>query len=267
MIVPDGAVSLLELVCVAGVVAEREDVVNVAADDVCEEVGCELKLLSSVDLCGMLADEGAAKFEDKMVVDDSTGCNVEVAEALADNRVVDVITEKTAEVAKEVADVIIFEEAIVEIAAEVMEESGVEVATDGTVEVVDGMTGGEETTRTVDEVKFAKDDVGTALVEKATPEDVDRTVDKIAVVEDVVGTALEERLWALMMSAAFSATPYTTACKCAAGITGKIPASTTLKFCVPQTRRCESTTPPCSSGSIANVPLGWNSVRIPLLIT
>lgn len=65
---------------------------------------------------------------------------------------------------------------------------------------------------------------------------------------DEMDTALAGRLSALMMSAAFgrivsydqcrsrqidgtfSATPYTTACKCAAGIIGKIPASTTLKF-------------------------------------
>lgn len=134
------------------------------------------------------------------------------------------------------------------------------------------MTGTEEVARIVesaivDKVAIVGDDVGTALVGTATSEDVARAVDKAVAIEDGAGTALEERLSALMMSAAFSATPYTTACKCAAGITGKIPASTTLKFCVPQTRKCESTTPPCSSGSIANVPLGWNSVRIPLLIT
>lgn len=67
------------------------------------------------------------------------------------------------------------------------------------------------------------------------------------VVEEEVGIALAGRSSALMMSAAFntasamsqvlygaiqtfSATPYTTACKCAAGIIGKIPASTTLRF-------------------------------------
>lgn len=360
----EGSLAALEDVVVW---TELMSVANVNADDICEELGCESKLLNSVELCGMLAGEGTAELEDKMAVDDNTGCNVKVAEALADNRVVDVATEMTAEVAKEFADVIIVEEAIVEIVAEFVEESGIEVATDSTVEVVDGVTGveevvgtvesaavdkstvvevevgtaldegtaPEEVTRTVDEAEFAKDDVGTALVGKTTPEDVARTVDKTEVAEDVVGTALEERLSALMMSAAFaralgsypkkleegfhtfSATPYTTACKCAAGITGKIPASTTLRFCVPtqsrsqhaffkagigvirrlrepkrafyspkhvfrtnsvtvrekslrnipQTSRCESTTPPCSSGSIANVPLGWNSVRIPLLIT
>lgn len=68
-----------------------------------------------------------------------------------------------------------------------------------------------------------------------------------SVVEEEVGISLAGRLSALMMSAAFhiesaisqvllgvvrtfSATPYTTACKCAAGIIGKILASTTLRF-------------------------------------
>lgn len=118
------------------------------------------------------------------------------------------------------------------------------------------MTGTEEVARIVesaivDKVAIVGDDVGTALVGTATSEDVARAVDKAVAIEDGAGTALEERLSALMMSAAFaitldpysskvesgfhtfSATPYTTACKCAAGITGKIPASTTLKFCVP----------------------------------
>lgn len=120
------------------------------------------------------------------------------------------------------------------------------------------MTATEEVARilesaVVDKVIVVENDVGTVLIEVATAKDVARTVDKAVAVEDGAGTALEERLSALMMSAAFtraldsyctkleselrtfSATPYTTACKCAAGITGKIPASTTLKFCVPAT--------------------------------
>ena len=40
-------------------------------------------------------------------------------------------------------------------------------------------------------------------------------------------------LSALIRSAAFSATAYTLACRCAAGINGNIPASTTRRFCVP----------------------------------
>jgi len=102
--------------------------------------------------------------------------------------------------------------------------------------------------------------------------------------EEEVGIEPAGRSSALMISAAsrkisdisggtkasdptFSATPYTTACRCAAGIMGNILASTILRFCVPHTRKCESTTPPCSSGSIASVPLGWNSVRRPLFMT
>lgn len=64
----------------------------------------------------------------------------------------------------------------------------------------------------------------------------------------------------------FSAIPYTTACRCAAGINGMMPASATLRFCVPYTLKRGSTTPPCARGSIAHVPLGWNSVRIPFAI-
>ena len=281
----EGSLAALEDVVIW---TELISVANINADDACEELGCEIRLLRSVELCGMLAGEGAAELE-KIVVDENTGCNVEVAGALADKKVVDVATEKTAEVAKEFADVIIVEEVIVELVAEVMGESGNEVATDRTAEVVDGVTGVEEVVRTVessvvdkstvvevdvgtaldegaapeefaitiDEAEFTKDDVETALVGKATPEDVARTVDKTEVVADIVGTALEERLSALMMSAAFaralvsypkeleqgfhtfSATPYTTACKCAAGITGKIPASTTLRFCVPTQSRSQ----------------------------
>ena len=96
---------------------------------------------------------------------------------------------------------------------------------------------------------------------------------KAAGVGEEVGIALAAKLSAFIISAAyrimskvrfephdikltFSATAYTTDCRCAAGIIGKTPASTTLRFCVPQTRRCGSTTPPCSIGSIASVPLG-----------
>jgi hypothetical protein len=57
-----------------------------------------------------------------------------------------------------------------------------------------------------------------------------------------------------------SATPYTTACRWLAGMTGMIDASTSLKFWVPYTSSCGSTTPPRSRGSMAQVPLGWNSV-------
>lgn len=48
----------------------------------------------------MLASEDADNLAGKVVVDDNTGCNVEVGEALAENRVIDVATEKTAELAK-----------------------------------------------------------------------------------------------------------------------------------------------------------------------
>ena len=169
---------------------------------------------------------------------------------LADNRVVDVLIEKTAELVKEVANVSVVEE------AKAIEMSGAEVATDCCVEVVDSVTATDEgasidESAIVDEIAIVEEDVGTALVETATPKDEAKTDDKAVAIENVVATALEERSSALMMSAAFarmldscsyqieigfhtfSATPYTTACKCAAGITGKIPASTTLKFCVP----------------------------------
>ncbi|KAL9137398.1 MAG: hypothetical protein Q9175_001383 [Cornicularia normoerica] len=207
----------------------------------------------------MVAGEDAENMGDATVVDDNTDCNIEVGEPLAGIGVVDVAIEKIAGFIEEVADVSIFEEAIeciVEIAEKVMEISADEVATDCIVEVVDGGTGIEKVASTVesalvDKIAFIEDDAGTALVETAAPKDVARTVDKSVAVEDGAGTALEERLSALMMSAAFvraldsysyklkpglhtfSATPYTTACKCAAGMTGKIPASTTLKFCVP----------------------------------
>ena len=149
-------------------------------------------------------------------------------------------------------------ECIVKIAVDVVEKYGVE---DCRVETVDAFTGTEMVARFVesnidDEVE---DNVGTALVETAAPKFVARIVDDTVAIEDGIGTtleegtgtALEDRSSALMMSAAFarmldsmlilfninfrtfSATPYTTACKCAAGIIGNIPASTTLRFCVP----------------------------------
>lgn len=250
--VPDEVIPLLELVCVADVVAELKDrgslvaledvvtwtelisVVNATADDVCEELGCELIRLNSVELCEMLAGEDAEKVGYN--VDDKTGCNVGFGEVLAGNRVVDVATEKTAEVANEVADGTVVEEAIVEIAEEVIEESGAELTAECTVEVVGGVTGTEEVAKTVesaivdkntavegdvvialnevatpeevsssiDGVVVAEEDVGTALVETATSKDVARTVGETVAVEDSVGTALEERLSALMMSAAFT---------------------------------------------------------------
>ncbi len=222
--VPDGVITLFELVCVAGVVAELEDegslaplddivrwielisVVNATTDDVCDELGCELRLLDSAGLAGKVADENAEKLAnkvlvegnkkadwergllnsaevcemvagedadelgDKMVVDGNIACNVEVGEALA---VVDMAIEKTAVLAKDVADVSIVEEAIefiVEVAEKITEESGAEVAADCTGEIVDGVTGTEEVPM---------------VVESAT-------IDKGTVVEDDVGTALVE---------------------------------------------------------------------------
>lgn len=216
----------------------------------------------------MVAGEDADRLKGKTLIDDNIGCDNETGEALVDNRVVDVVKSETAEVGRGIADVSKIEEttdSIVGISEKLIEESSVEVATEGTVEVVGGVTGTEElpktvesatvdkstvaegdvgtalndadtpeeVTRTVDKVAVVEDDVRTALVERATPKDVAMTVDKAVDVEDGAGTALEERLSAFIMSAAFSATPYTTACKCAAGIIGNIPASTTLKFCVP----------------------------------
>ena len=182
----DGVVSLLEIVCVADVAVELENegsltaledavvwiepisVVDATIDDVCEEVECELELLSPAGLFGIAADEKAEKLADKLLVeankkidweewplnsdelcemlagedvdnlggdttaiDDKTGGKVEDSEALADNTVVDVAIEETAELAEEVTDLFIVEEAIeciVETAEKVIEESGVEVA-------------------------------------------------------------------------------------------------------------------------------------------
>ena len=128
----------------------------------------------------------------------------------------------------------------------------VDEATDSVVEAIDCRLGSKDVATVVksalaDNSTFSEDDM---VTDKASSKDVDRT-DNCVAVEGAVITGLEETLSALMMSAAFarklgshscalesifhtfSATPYTTACKCAAGITGKIPASTTLKFCVP----------------------------------
>ena len=285
----------------ATVWVELISVVNASTDNVCEKLCCELKLLDSGGVLRAVVDEKVEKLEDKMLVEEVM-------------------------------------ESVVEDVGNIIAGSVVKVATDSIVEAMDRGIGTKEVATIVesalaDNPGFIEDDV---VTDTASPKDVARVSDKCVAVEGAVGTGLEEPLSALMMSAAFarklgsdsytlepcfhtfSATPYTTACKCAAGITGKIPASTTLKFCVPtqtwsqswlvkagtkilgwlrrggegdallpprysfrsisenirkrslcnvpQTRRCESTTPPCSSGSIANVPLGWNSVRIPLLI-
>ena len=215
-----------------------------------KKIDCEELLLNWAGFGGVVADEDADNIEDITVKDDDTACDIEINVALAGNRVVDVLVVKTAELVKEIAELSAGEE------SKAVELSGAEVATDCCVEVVDGMTGTDKVasideSAIVDNVAIVEEDVGTALVEIATPKDEARSVDKAVGIEVVVGTALEERSSALMMSAAFarllnscsyqieiefhtfSATPYTTACKCAAGITGKIPASTTLKFCVP----------------------------------
>ena len=215
-----------------------------------KNIDCEGWLLNWAEIGGLVADEDADNIEGITVKDEDTDCDVEINVALAGNRVVDVLVVKTAELVKELAEVSVVEE------AKPVELSGAEVATDCCVEVVDGATGSDEVasideSAIVDKIAIVEEDVGTALVEIATPKDEPRSVDKAVAIEVVVGTVLEERSSALMMSAAFarvldscshqigiefhtfSATPYTTACKCAAGITGKIPASTTLRFCVP----------------------------------
>ena len=206
-------------------------------------------------------------FVDDRVIDVAIEKTAKLAKDVADVSIVEEAIDCTAEIAKKV-----IEESGVELATDCTVEvvdgvtgteevaRTVESATidDGTL--VDGDVGTalnevaapDEVTGTVETVAVVEDDVGSALVETATPRDVARTVEKTVDVEDDVGTALEERLSALIMSAAFarvlgsdkmkvetgfhtfSATPYTTACKCAAGITGKIPASTTLRFCIPR---------------------------------
>ena len=126
-------------------------------------------------------------------------------------------------------------------------------ATDSVVEAMDCRFCSKDVATVVesalaDNPAFSEDDM---VTDTASSKDVARVADNCVAVEGAVSTGLEETLSALMMSAAFarklgshslrigiifhtfSATPYTTACKCAAGITGKIPASTTLKFCMP----------------------------------
>ena len=255
--VPVGVVRLLEPVCVREVMAEIEDegslaalegvvvwtelvsVVDATADDICEKLGCELTMLTSTELCRIVAGEEVDRSEGRTIADDSTDCNVEDAEALAESKVVDVTTEKTAEVSREVTDVSMIEvsiERIVDVAGEVIRESGVEVVTGCSCEVMDVVTGTEEVaktvgpaifdevivfegdvgpaldeattpeedTRTVGRVTLVEDDVEAALVATTTPKDVAWTVDKAVDGEDGVGTALEERLSALIMSAAFA---------------------------------------------------------------
>lgn len=254
---PVGVVTLLEPVCVGDVVAELEDEGSLAAlgdvmlgielisvddasvDDVCEKLGCKLTMLTSTELCGMVAGEEGPRLEGKTAVEDNIGCNVEDGEAIAESEVVDVTTEDTSEVSREVADVSMVEETVerdADVAEEVMEESGIEEVTDSTCEVMDAVTGNEEVakivglaindeeiaveggvgtvldeattpeevTRAVEELTVVEDDVGAALVATTTPNDVAWTVDRIVDDEDDVGTALEERLSALIMSAAFA---------------------------------------------------------------
>lgn len=223
------------------------------------------ELLNSAELCWTVVDEDADNPRDRIVVDGSRGSDITVGVVLIDNRVVDVAIGKTAELDEEIANISIIEEATegpVDIAETLVEESGPEVAIESRSEVGDGVTVTEEMASTVDSataemVAMIEGDVGTVLVETATPEDVARIVDRTVPIEDGEGIAREEKSSALTISAAcarlldpwsyqletslhtFSATPYTTACKCAAGINGNIPASTILKFCVPITLRSQ----------------------------
>lgn len=248
---------------VAGEKAEKGDDETLIEE--IKDTDPEEGLLSSAELCWTVVDEDADNPRDKIVVDGNIGSNITVGVVLVDNRAVDVAVEKRAELDEEIADVSIIEEATegpVDIAERLVEESGVEVAIDSSIEVEDGVTVTEEMASIVESaivemVAMIEDDVGTALVETATSEDVARIVDRTVSIEGGEGTALEEKLSALIISAAcarvldprsyqleiglhtFSATPYTTACKCAAGIDGNIPASTTLKFCVPNTLRSQ----------------------------
>ena len=63
-----------------------------------------------------------------------------------------------------------------------------------------------------------------------------------------------------MISAACSATAYTTLCVCADGISGTTLKSTTRSPLVPYTLNSESTTPPLSRGSIEHVDDVWCTV-------
>lgn len=73
MEVPDGVVPLLELVCVADVVAilenevsltAFEDVANATTDDV-----CETEPLESAGICRIVCDEEGEKLADKLLVE------------------------------------------------------------------------------------------------------------------------------------------------------------------------------------------------------
>ena len=85
--VPDGVVPLLELVCVARVVAELENegslaaledvviwtelisVVDGTSDDVCEELGCGLKVVISAGLFRTVVDDMVGKLADNILVE------------------------------------------------------------------------------------------------------------------------------------------------------------------------------------------------------
>ena len=168
-------------------------------------------LLKSDELCRTDPREVAVKSGDSTVVDGNTGSDIAVGVALIDRIAVEVATEKRAELSIEVAAKSLVEEAMertVDIAEELVEITWLEIATDCMVDVVDGVTVTEDVAgivkaAIVDKGAIIEDDVGTALVETATPKEVAETVDKPVAAEDGVGTALEERLSALMMSAAF----------------------------------------------------------------
>lgn len=176
-----------------------------------KKVDWEERLLNSSKLCDMVDGEDADILGDTGIVDGNAGCNGSVGEALADNKLDDVAIVKTADSVKEVANVFTVEEETeynVEIAEKSKEESGVEVASDCTVKVVEGVIGNEEAARVVesaiiDRAAIIEGDAGTTFCETAISEDEAKIVDKTVAVEDGAGTALEERLSALMMSAAF----------------------------------------------------------------
>ena len=190
--------------------------VNAFTDDVCDKPCCEWRMLDSSGVSREVVDDKVEKLEDDMLVDEVM-------------------------------------ESVVEDARKVKAGSMVDEATDSVVEAMDCRLGSKEVATVVksalaDNPAFSEDDM---VTDTASSKDVARVADNCVAAEGAVNTGLEETLSALMMSAAFarrlgshscalesdfhtfSATPYTTACKCAAGITGKIPASTTLKFCVP----------------------------------
>lgn len=176
-----------------------------------KNIDSEEGLLNSAELCWTVVDEDADNPRDKIVVDGNIGSNITVGVVLIDNGVVDVAIDKIAKLDEEIADVSIVEETTegpVDIAERLVEESRVEVAM-SSIEVGDGVCVTEEMasiveSATVEMVSMIEDDVGTALVETATPEDVARIVDRTVSIKDGEGTALEERLSALMISAAFA---------------------------------------------------------------